>query len=67
MLSKEDLLELVKLEGDSKIWDYTTKNGLVFKLEIIRSSLGHLCGYIYLETEYYSDFDVDKIISELYE
>jgi hypothetical protein len=48
----EDILELVKSEGDNKQWVYTCENGLEFECFVRRvKHSGHLCGYVTLTTD----------------
>jgi hypothetical protein len=47
-MNKEQLKDLIKLEGDEKDFKYTCKNGITFSCSIIRTSLLHLCGYVHI-------------------
>lgn len=49
----KNLIDIIKEEGDSKIWKYVANNGTELRCEIYRNiDLGHLCGYIIITDDF---------------
>jgi hypothetical protein len=59
----KSILDLIKVEGNTKEWIYICKNGIEFRCYIRRvPRSGHLCGYVHLTPDNdYFGYEYDDI------